>query len=379
MADAAQFNADQLAFWNGLGGNTWVARQQHTDVTLAPVSAALLAFAGPRAGEQVLDVGCGCGESTLELARAVGSTGRVAALDISATMLAEGKTRAVAAGIANIDWRQADAATAALDGFDLLVSNFGLMFFGDPVPAFAHLRGAANPGARMAFVCWRSLAENPWIGMPMHAVAPHVPPRPKVDPQAPGMIAFADPQRVSMLLTAAGWSSPRFDKLDLDLDIAAGRARSWRSERAAPQSWKKPRCVPGSGAFFAPERVAYGSLRGVVTSVGGVGVHSRGSEAVAAGVCAGTTTGASATSCGGAGGAGGAAGRSKSNERGSGTRGASWLGAGGAAVNSRGAAKDCGAGVKPALLLPPASSTSARPGASSKLPSPAAPAAAPVP
>jgi SAM-dependent methyltransferase len=222
MADAAQFNADQLAFWNGPGGCTWVARQQHTDITLAPVSAALLALAGPRAGERVLDVGCGCGASTLDLARAVGAAGRVAALDISAPMLAEGKARAEAAGIANIDWRQADAATAALDGFDLLVSNFGLMFFGDPVPAFARLRGAANPGARMTFVCWRALAENPWIGMPMHAVTPHVPPRPNADPQAPGMFAFADPRRVSRLLTAAGWSPPRFDKLDLDLDIAAG-------------------------------------------------------------------------------------------------------------------------------------------------------------
>lgn len=87
MADAEQFNADQLAFWNGVGGSTWVKRQEHTDITLAPVSDALLAFAAPRAGEQVLDVGCGYGASTLELARVVGPAGRVAALDISAPML----------------------------------------------------------------------------------------------------------------------------------------------------------------------------------------------------------------------------------------------------------------------------------------------------
>jgi SAM-dependent methyltransferase len=147
----------------------------------------------------------------------------VAALDISAPMLAEGQARAEAAGISNIDWQQADAATAALDGFDLLVSNFGLMFFGDPVAAFAHLRSAARPGARMAFVSWRSLAENPWMEVPMNAVARHLPPRPKPVPNAPGMFAFADPQRVSEVLTAAGWAPPRLDKLDLDLDIAAGR------------------------------------------------------------------------------------------------------------------------------------------------------------
>jgi SAM-dependent methyltransferase len=223
MADAEQFNADQLAFWNGQGGNTWVARQEHTDITLARMSEALLAFASPRAGERVLDVGCGCGATTLDFARAVGPTGRVAALDISAPMLAEGKRRAEAAGIANVDWRQADAATAALDSFDLLTSAFGLMFFGDPVAAFAHMRRAASPGARMAFVCWRPLTENPWMGVPMQAASHHLPPRPKPNPQAPGMFAFADPQRVSQLLAAAGWAPPRLEKLDLDLDIAAGR------------------------------------------------------------------------------------------------------------------------------------------------------------
>ncbi len=223
MADPTQSNADQLAFWNGPGGHTWVARQQHTDISLAPVSQALLALAAPRAGERVLDIGCGCGAITLELARAVGPAGHVAAVDISAPMLAEGKARAEAAGIANVDWMQADAATAALDGFDLLTSSFGVMFFGDPVAAFAHIRRAASPGARMAFVCWRPLTENPWMEVPMRAVAPHVPPRPKANPQAPGMFAFADAQRVSDVLTAAGWAPPRLDKLDLDLDIAAGR------------------------------------------------------------------------------------------------------------------------------------------------------------
>lgn len=223
MTDPEQINADMLAFWNGQGGQTWVARQAHTDATLAPVTDALLAFAAPLAGERVLDVGCGCGAPTLEFARAVGPAGRVAAVDISGPMLAEGEARATGAGIGNVDWRQADPATATLDGFDLLVSAFGVMFFGDPVSAFANMRRAANAGARMALVCWRALAENPWMEVPMNAVAGHLPPRPPAVPNAPGMFAFANPDHVTEVLTATAWAPPRFETLDLDLDIAAGR------------------------------------------------------------------------------------------------------------------------------------------------------------
>ncbi len=234
MVDPDQINADQLAFWNGPGGHTWVARQEHTDITLAPVTEALLAFATPHTGERVLDIGCGCGATTLEFARAVGPAGRVVALDISGPMLAEGRARAKTAGIANIAWQQVDPAMTALDVYDLLTSAFGVMFFGDPVGAFANMRGAASPGARMAFVCWRALAENPWMEVPMNAVSRHLPPRPKPVPNAPGMFAFADPERVSEVLTAAGWATPRLEKLDLDLDIAAGRGL----EQAVDQSTK---------------------------------------------------------------------------------------------------------------------------------------------
>ncbi len=222
MADAEQINADQLAFWNGAGGRTWVERQAHTDVTLSGVMDALVARAAPRAGEHVLDIGCGCGAATLDLARAVAPGGRVDALDISGPMLEEARRRAQAAGIGNVDWRQADAASAQLAPFDLLVSAFGVMFFGDPVAAFAHMGAAARPDARLAFVCWRTLGENPWMDVPLQAAFRHVPPRPRPSPGAPGMFAFAEADHIARVLTGAGWSEPVIDRLDLDLDIAAG-------------------------------------------------------------------------------------------------------------------------------------------------------------
>ena len=223
MATRDEIDADMLSFWNGKGGHTWVARQEHTDITLAPVTDALVAFAAPRAGDRVADIGCGCGVSTLDFARAVGSSGRVTGFDISGPMLAEGERRADAAGIANVEWRQADPAVASLDEFDLLISAFGVMFFGDRVAAFTNMRRGAAPTARMALVCWRTLAENPWMKVPMTAVARHLPPRPPPVPNAPGMFAFADPAHVTEVLTASGRAPPRFERLDMSLDIAAGR------------------------------------------------------------------------------------------------------------------------------------------------------------
>ncbi len=241
MSSAEETNADQVAFWNGQGGQTWVKRQHHTDTTLTPVNEALLAFAGARPGERVIDVGCGCGAVTLDLARAVGSEGQVAGLDISGPMLAEGAARAAAAGIANVDWREADAASAALGEFDLLASAFGVMFFGDPVAAFTHMRAAASPDARMALVCWRPLGENPWIEVPMSAVAPHLPPRSKGVPNSPGMFGFANPDHVTGVLTAAGWTAPKFEPLDVALDIAAGNGLDAAVEQStrigAVNSW----------------------------------------------------------------------------------------------------------------------------------------------
>jgi hypothetical protein len=103
------------------------------------------------------------------------------------------------------------------------------------------MRNAADPDARMAIVCWRSLAENPWMEVPMTAVARHLPPRPNPVPHAPGMFAFADPERVSQVLAAAGWAPPRFETLDIDLDIAAGRGLEEAVEQStrigAVNSW----------------------------------------------------------------------------------------------------------------------------------------------
>lgn len=222
MTPAQQFNEEQRQRWNGMDGDYWVRQQDRLDRTLAPVLRPLLAFAAPRSGSTVIDVGCGCGATTIELARAVGPSGRVIGLDISQPMLELAKARL--GEFENATCMLGDAADLPLDGLnaELIVSRFGVMFFGDPVAAFTNLRAGVAPGGRVRFACWRPVNENPWLQIPLHAAYEHVPRLPKPEPEEPGPFAFADTARVTRILTSAGFTAPTFTPLDLQLDIASG-------------------------------------------------------------------------------------------------------------------------------------------------------------
>jgi SAM-dependent methyltransferase len=176
----------------------------------------------------VLDIGCGCGDTTLELARRVAPGGRVTAVDISAPMLGRAKEAAAAAGAA-AEFLQADAQTHgfAPASFDIAFSRFGVMFFADPTAAFTNIRRAIVSGGRLAFVCWQALPDNPWMVTPFMAAMPHLPPMTPLPPDAPGPFAFADPERVRGILTGAGFSAISIEPLrqalligDSDLDAA---------------------------------------------------------------------------------------------------------------------------------------------------------------
>jgi SAM-dependent methyltransferase len=264
MTSTEQLHAEQVAYWNGPGGAHWVAQQAHTDVQLAPVADAVLAAAAPAAGERVLDIGCGCGTTTLRLADAVGPGGHVTGLDVSEPML--GWARQRGAGRGNVVWVLDDAATRAFApaSCDLLLSRFGVMFFGDPTAAFANLRAAVRPGGRLVFVCWRPFDENPWMRVPLHAAyAAGIPRLAKPSPDDPGPFAFADPARVSRILTGAGWSDPRFTAVDVLLDVAAGGGldgavyqashigAASRALREAPEE-TRPAGIAAIGAALAP-------------------------------------------------------------------------------------------------------------------------------
>ncbi len=198
-------NAEQSAHWNTAAGPRWATLADRTDRLFNELTSALLTFADPQTGEAVLDVGCGCGVTSLAAARAVGAAGSVLGVDFSAPMLAVAERRARDAGLTNTRFIETDAALHTFDAqqFDLLVSQLGVMFFDEPVRAFANLYGALRPGGRLRVACFRSLTENDWFSVPLAAARKVVNVPPPGNPTAPGPTSLADPDHLRSVLRAA--------------------------------------------------------------------------------------------------------------------------------------------------------------------------------
>jgi SAM-dependent methyltransferase len=212
----------QPSYWNQAGGQAWVDLQGLMDRLNQPICDAVVAAGFPGAGGAVLDIGCGGGATTLEMARRVGPQGRSVGVDVSAPLLEAARAAAKAQGIANAEFLEGDAQTFDLGtaAYDAAISRFGVMFFADFDAAFANLRRACKPDARLAFACWRSPADNPLAGAPIEAAAPFLPPMPQSDPDAPGRWAFAKPDRVRGILTRSGWRDIEIVPLDVPTPIA---------------------------------------------------------------------------------------------------------------------------------------------------------------
>jgi SAM-dependent methyltransferase len=200
-------NREQTEHWNNPDDvGHWITEQTRHDEMLEPFIDVLTNGAQLAAGDDVLDVGCGCGATTLAAAR-IAAPGTVVGIDLSAPMLDQGRCDAHAAGLNDVAFQQGDAQTHRFDTdtFDAVISRFGIMFFDDPVAAFTNIRTGARRGARLAFVCWQPLVANEWLLVPGAALAQHVPLPDLGGPDAPGMFAFGDPQRGEQVLRDAGW------------------------------------------------------------------------------------------------------------------------------------------------------------------------------
>lgn len=218
-------NTDQAEHWNSSDDVAhWVGQQERYDRMLEPFTDMILRAAAPRPGDRLLDVGCGCGATTLAAAPLI-APGEAVGLDLSGPMLARARDRAQKAGLRNAVFEQGDAQVHALEpaGFGTVISRFGTMFFADPVAAFANLRSATRPGGQLVFVCWQPRADNQWLLVPGAALAEHVPPAAVPGPgDGPGMFAFADPDRLSPILAEAGWRDVEITPEQLPILVGGG-------------------------------------------------------------------------------------------------------------------------------------------------------------
>jgi SAM-dependent methyltransferase len=210
-----QLAAEQAEFWNGAGGNMWLGAYARIERSIQGFGDAGLDAAAAQPGERALDIGCGTGGTTAQLARTVGAKGHVLGVDISETLIGAARAQ----GLANASFEIGDAATWPFEAgaFDLVFSRVGVMFFADPVAAFRNIHRALQTSGRLVFICWRTPAENPWAAVPMRAAQPHLPPIERPGPEDPGQYSFGDRARVERILTGAGFKDVSFAPVDLML------------------------------------------------------------------------------------------------------------------------------------------------------------------
>ncbi|MGH8782232.1 class I SAM-dependent methyltransferase [Paraburkholderia sp.] len=220
MTDTQRTDNGQAALWNGPSGRAWIDWQTVLDAMFKPFENLLVDALRAGHGRRVLDVGCGTGATTLAFARAVGAQGQAVGVDISAPMIAVARERAERERVP-AHFVCADVQTHPFEpaGFDTIVSRFGVMFFDDPVRAFANLRGAATDGATLRFIAWRAPAENPFMTTAERAAAPLLPDLPARRPDGPGQFAFADHGRVVSILEASGWTDIDIVPIDIECTL----------------------------------------------------------------------------------------------------------------------------------------------------------------
>jgi SAM-dependent methyltransferase len=203
-------------------GEAWVRMEDRTDALIDPLGRMAIERLGVVAGERILDVGCGCGQTLLELAELAGPSGHVLGVDISPPMLERARERTAGRPTIALALGDAQVHTFAPGAFDAVYSRFGVMFFDDPRAAFRNLRAPARSSGRLSFVCWQDLAKNPWAARPLEAVMRLLPESAMPDmlrEGRPGPFCMSDPARVRAILGDAGWKDVSLEPVEMPLHL----------------------------------------------------------------------------------------------------------------------------------------------------------------
>lgn len=216
-------NSGMRGFWNDSGGRMWVIYQHIIEVSMAPFGQKVMDILDFNDGERVLDIGCGCGGTTLEIAQLVGSNGYVFGVDISEMIIESAKNKACKENANNIIFKCVDAQTYSFvfNEFDVVFSRFGVMFFDEPVVAFQNIRKSLVAGGRMAFVCWQPIEDIEWISLPRNIVGNYITLPPLSEPNEPGGFSFGNTDRVEKILRLAGFVDIVIEKFNSKINIGA--------------------------------------------------------------------------------------------------------------------------------------------------------------
>ena len=203
-------NSDMSEYWNGDGGQKWVGFHRSLDVGLKPFGDKAMDAAALLPNDRVIDIGCGCGDTTFELAHQVGPAGNVLGVDISNVILQQAQDRRARLALQdNISFECVDAQSNPFrtKAFNLVFSRFGVMFFDDPNMAFTNIRRSLMFSGRLVFVCWQPVKSNQWVSLPLEICANHLKLPPPTDPNEPGPFSLGESDRVQSVLNKAGFNN----------------------------------------------------------------------------------------------------------------------------------------------------------------------------
>ena len=224
MSDA---NKDQKDFWSGKGGDVWVKRQQAMDTMLNPLGEAALQKLELNKDTNVLDIGCGCGNTTLSIAEKIKPSGRVTGLDISKPMLQRAIESAQNRSLENTSFQCVDVQTEYLgvNTFNAAFSRFGVMFFEDPVAAFRNINESLLPRSPLSFICWQSPIQNPWQSLFVQEVKNFID-LPSPPPRSPGPFAFMESDYVNSILENSNFENVEIVGYEAKVNMFSGRSLS---------------------------------------------------------------------------------------------------------------------------------------------------------
>ena len=236
---------EQVTLWNAVVGDAWVEHSDHFDHTLQPFGDAVFERLELRTGDRVLDIGCGTGATSLRAGELV-APGRVVGIDVSAPMLAAARRRIAASAVTNVEFLERDVQESSLDAgeFDVALSRFGVMFFPDPVRAFAHINESLIQGGRLGFVCFQAPMRNPFIVVPVMVASSLLGLGGPPDPTAPGPFSFADPDAVTRMLHDAVFVDVSIEPGPTEADLGDPRDLPVLAARLIEQN-------PGVASAFA--------------------------------------------------------------------------------------------------------------------------------